>query len=44
VFIEGGGSGGENAAPIGKQVIEAYFKLKKERYAAIRKTEHKELK
>src|SRR3989339_147192 len=44
VFIEAGGSGGENAAPIGKQVIESYFKLKKERYAAARKTEHKELK
>ncbi|MFH1075032.1 MAG: penicillin-binding protein 2 [Candidatus Firestonebacteria bacterium] len=44
VFIEAGGSGGENAAPIGKQVIESYFKLKKERYAAARKTEPKELK
>ena len=44
VFIEGGGSGGENAAPIGKQVIESYFKLKKERYAAARKAELKELK
>lgn len=39
VFIEGGGSGGENAAPIGKTAIETYFKLKKERYAANRKTE-----
>ena len=39
VFIEAGGSGGENAAPIGKLVIETYFKLKKERYAAARKTE-----
>lgn len=40
VFIEGGGSGGENAAPIGKAVIESYFKLKKERYALTRTTEH----
>ncbi len=39
VFIEAGGSGGVNAAPIGKAAIEAYFKLKKERYAANRKTE-----
>ncbi len=39
VFIEGGGAGGENAAPLGKAAIETYFKLKKERYASNRKTE-----
>jgi penicillin-binding protein 2 len=33
VFLEGGGSGGEIAAPIAKSVIEEYYKLKKERYA-----------
>ncbi|MFH1823932.1 MAG: penicillin-binding protein 2 [Candidatus Firestonebacteria bacterium] len=33
VFLEGGGSGGEIAAPITKNIIESYYKLKKERYA-----------
>lgn len=32
-FLEGGGGGGEVAAPLVKNVVESYFKLKKERYA-----------
>ena len=32
-FLESGGGGGEIAAPIVKNIVESYFKLKKERYA-----------